>query len=91
MIANTTSSSIESESKNIWIIDDDRSIRWVLEKALAKEGWNITTFESGDAALKQLKTSEPIAIVSDVRMPGINGIDLLKQLKKITPIYPLSS
>jgi two-component system nitrogen regulation response regulator GlnG len=89
MIANTTSSSIESESKDIWIIDDDRSIRWVLEKALAKQGWNITTFESGDAALKQLKSSEPTAIVSDVRMPGINGIDLLKQLKKDHPHLPI--
>jgi two-component system nitrogen regulation response regulator GlnG len=89
MIANTTSSSIESESKDIWIIDDDRSIRWVLEKALAKQGWNITTFESGDAALKQLKSSEPTAIVSDVRMPGINGIDLLKQLKEDHPHLPI--
>jgi two-component system nitrogen regulation response regulator GlnG len=89
MTANTTSSFIDQESTNIWVIDDDRSIRWVLEKALSKEGWNITTFESGDAALKQLKTSEPIAIVSDVRMPGINGIDLLKQLKEGHPHLPV--
>jgi DNA-binding NtrC family response regulator len=61
MIANTTSSSIESESKDIWIIDDDRSIRWVLEKALAKQGWNITTFESGDAALRAYRNCERCA------------------------------
>jgi two-component system nitrogen regulation response regulator GlnG len=89
MMANTTDSFIDEEPKNIWIIDDDRSIRWVLEKALSKEGWNITCFESGDAALKQLKISEPIAIVSDVRMPGINGIDLLKQLKIDHPHLPV--
>lgn len=89
MTLNTTSNFIDQESTNIWVIDDDRSMRWVLEKALAKEGWNITTFDSGDAALKQLKTSEPAAIVSDVRMPGINGIDLLKQLKESYPHLPV--
>ncbi len=89
MMASTTSNSIDNNVKDIWIIDDDRSIRWVLEKALAKEGWNITTFESGDTALKQLKSSTPVAVVSDVRMPGINGLDLLKQLKEEHPHLPI--
>lgn len=66
----------------LWIIDDDRSIRWVLEKALEKEGFKVSVFENGDQALKQLTKSQPTAILSDVRMPGIDGLDLLKNLQE---------
>jgi two-component system nitrogen regulation response regulator GlnG len=66
------------EQIQLWVIDDDRSIRWVLEKAFEKEGLNVTTFENGDSALKQLEKEQPTAILSDVRMPGTDGLDLLK-------------
>jgi two-component system nitrogen regulation response regulator GlnG len=73
----------------LWIIDDDRSIRWVLEKALKKEGLNVNTFDSGDDALKQIATRQPAAILSDVRMPGIGGLDLLNILQDKYPDIPV--
>ncbi|MGH1485629.1 MAG: nitrogen regulation protein NR(I) [Cellvibrionaceae bacterium] len=79
-----------TQSRTIWIVDDDRSIRWVLEKALEKEGLLVSTFDSGDAALKQLRNNEkPAAIVSDVRMPGMDGLDLLNILQSDFPGLPV--
>jgi two-component system nitrogen regulation response regulator GlnG len=66
----------------VWIIDDDRSIRWVLEKALAREDIPCKSFGSADEALAALDHGEaPRALVSDVRMPGTSGLDLLKLVK----------
>lgn len=79
---------IEPQAK-LWIIDDDSSIRWVLEKAFEKEGLNVATFDNGDDALKRLNTQEPTAILSDIRMPGTDGLDLLKQLQEIHPNIPV--
>jgi two-component system nitrogen regulation response regulator GlnG len=76
-------------SQSIWIVDDDRSIRWVLEKALEKEGLAVSTFDSGDAVLKQLRNEKPSAIVSDIRMPGMDGLDLLKVLQTDFPNLPV--
>ena len=73
----------------LWIIDDDRSIRWVLEKALEKEGLNVSTFDNGDDALKQLDNHQPTAILSDDRMLGIDGLDLLKILQEKHPNIPV--
>jgi two-component system nitrogen regulation response regulator GlnG len=76
----------------LWVIDDDNSIRWVLEKAFSREGIAVTTFTNGDKALEQLsaKTSiKPTAIISDVRMPGIDGLDLLDILQKEYPKIPV--
>jgi two-component system, NtrC family, nitrogen regulation response regulator GlnG len=76
----------------LWIIDDDNSIRWVLEKAFAREDIAVTAFTSGDPALEQLsiKTStKPTAIISDVRMPGIDGLDLLNLLQTEHPHIPV--
>jgi len=89
MIANHSATSSANSVQTIWIVDDDRSIRWVLEKALEKEGLNVRTFDSGDAALKQLTTDKPVAIVSDVRMPGIDGLGLLGILQKDFPEIPV--
>ncbi len=76
-------------SQAIWIVDDDRSIRWVLEKALQQEGLSVSTFDSGDAALKQLRNEQPAAIVSDVRMPGTDGLELLSILHEDFPQLPV--
>ncbi|MBX2809649.1 MAG: nitrogen regulation protein NR(I) [Cellvibrionaceae bacterium] len=84
-----TNHAFTDKPQKIWVVDDDRSIRWVLEKALAKEGLPVTSFDSGDAALKQLKNEQPIAIVSDVRMPGTNGLDLLAILQSDFPSIPV--
>ena len=73
----------------IWIIDDDRSIRWVLEKALEKAGFNSESFESGNGLLEKLKASQPDAIISDIRMPGIDGLELLEQIQDAFPQIPV--
>ncbi|MCX8145039.1 MAG: nitrogen regulation protein NR(I) [Azovibrio sp.] len=76
--------------KPIWIIDDDRSIRWVLEKTLAREGIPFRSFPSANAALEALAHEEPPqALLSDIRMPGASGLDLLKQVKERHPQVPV--
>jgi two-component system nitrogen regulation response regulator GlnG len=72
----------------VWIIDDDRSIRWVLEKALQQSGIETDCFDSGDKALAHLTHKKPDAIISDIRMPGTNGLSLLANLHKEYPGMP---
>ena len=77
----------------VWIIDDDQSMRWVLDKTLSNNGYQVTAFESGSVALASFKRtppeSRPALIITDVRMPGINGFELLKQIKNISPQTPI--
>ncbi len=75
--------------KPVWIIDDDRSIRWVFEKALTREGIAFESFASAEAAQQALGKSEPQVIVSDIRMPGESGLDLLQQMKEQHPKVPV--
>ena len=65
----------------VWIIDDDRSIRWVLEKAFAKEDFQLRSFESAEGVIEQLHHEIPFAIISDIRMPGIDGLALLEKIQ----------
>lgn len=73
----------------VWIIDDDRSIRWVLEKALSQEGFATTTFDDGNSALARLEKEQPDAIISDIRMPGIDGLSLLTKVGVDFPNLPV--
>jgi len=73
----------------VWIIDDDRSIRWVLEKALMQEGMDASAFEDGNAALARLAKERPDAIISDIRMPGIDGLTLLTKIRLEYPDLPV--
>ena len=75
--------------KPVWIIDDDRSIRWVFEKALAREDIGFKTFASAQEALTALNTDSPQVVVSDIRMPGTSGLDLLQTLKERAPNLPV--
>jgi two-component system nitrogen regulation response regulator GlnG len=68
--------------KPVWIIDDDRSIRWVFEKALARENIPYRTFSSAQDALAALDAETPQTVVSDVRMPGESGLVLLRKIKE---------
>ena len=77
------------QADRVWVIDDDRSIRWVLEKALEQEGIHPHVFESGTAALSRLRTEVPDAIISDIRMPGIDGLELLERLHAEQPDLPV--
>ena len=76
---------------DVWVIDDDRSIRWVLHKALEREGFSVTTFEDATGALAQLSRARPDAIMSDIRMPGGDGLELLAGITARHPGLPTQS
>ena len=78
-----------TNSNEIWVVDDDSSIRWVIEKALSGEDISCNSFESADDLLVALKTATPKAIISDIRMPGMDGLALLRELKSIIPDVPV--
>jgi two-component system nitrogen regulation response regulator GlnG len=73
----------------VWVVDDDRSIRWVLEKALAREGIPHQTFASAYEVLQALAITEPQVLVSDIRMPGESGLQLLAEVKERHPQIPI--
>ena len=79
----------------VWVIDDDRAIRWVLDRALARAGIGCRTFERGQDALNALEAAKtvggelPLVLVSDIRMPGLSGVDLLTKVKELVPELPV--
>ena len=75
--------------KNIWIVDDDESIRWVLEKGLAESGMDVQTFDYANKVIKRLETENPQLILTDIRMPGPSGIVLLDKVKELPPDIPV--
>ncbi len=79
--------------QSIWVIDDDQSIRWVLERALTNAGFKVTTFETAAAALTRFKRSasedRPRVILTDLRMPGISGFEFLKQIRNADRALPI--
>tara|TARA_R110000824_G_scaffold336_9_gene2268 strand:- start:62717 stop:64141 length:1425 start_codon:yes stop_codon:yes gene_type:complete len=78
-----------SDKGLVWIVDDDRSIRWVLEKSLEKAGFSFESFESGDTLLEKLANKQPDAIISDIRMPGTDGLEVLTQVGDDYPQIPV--
>lgn len=79
---------METECR-VWVIDDDRSIRWVLEKTLQKADMLVTSFETGNGVLDALEAEQPDVIVSDIRMPGIDGLELLEMIQARYPSLPV--
>ena len=75
--------------KPIWIVDDDESIRWVLEKALARENLATKSFANARDAIAALEFETPQVLVSDIRMPGDSGLDLLQLVKSRFPGLPV--
>jgi len=75
--------------KSIWIVDDDQSIRFVLERALAREQLPVRSFSQAREVLSALETDSPQVMVSDIRMPGGSGLDLLSQVKARLPGLPV--
>ena len=78
-----------TKADQVWIVDDDRSIRWVLEKALQKAGIETRSFSSASTLLDELVIEQPEAIVTDIRMPGMDGLALLERLQAKYPKLPV--
>lgn len=81
--------STNKSKESIWVVDDDRSIRWVLEKALGKADMDVRTFEEADSVIRALERGQPDAIISDVRMPGMDGLALLDNIHANYPDLPI--
>ncbi|QGZ61211.1 nitrogen regulation protein NR(I) [Paraburkholderia acidisoli] len=75
--------------KPIWIVDDDQSIRWVLEKALARENFATRSFSNVREAASALDHDSPQVLVSDIRMPGGSGLELLQTVRERVPGLPV--
>lgn len=78
-----------SSPYEVWIVDDDHAIRWVLEKALSQAEFAPRCFESADKVLARLKREVPRAIVTDIRMPGMDGLQLLESVHALHPTLPV--
>lgn len=75
--------------KTVWIVDDDQAIRWVLEKALSRAGIQTRSFPGAAEVMEALETELPGALISDIRMPGTDGLKLLKRTKDQHPGLPV--
>ncbi|WP_066458827.1 nitrogen regulation protein NR(I) [Castellaniella caeni] len=79
--------------KSVWIVDDEPAMRWVLERALGKAGWQVRSFDDGAALLRALNATEadaqPAVLVSDVRMPGADGLTVLAEARARHPRLPI--
>ncbi len=85
----TTEHGQDADKAQVWVVDDDRSIRWVLEKALSRASLPSRIFASGTEVLEALKLARPNVLVSDIRMPGPGGIELLQEVKRRIPGLPV--
>ena len=78
-----------SKKATVWVVDDDRSIRWVLQKALEAVTIDVYIFDSALTVLEQLKKEMPDVLISDIRMPGMSGLELLSEIKMTRPELPV--
>lgn len=78
-----------SKPLNVWLVDDDASIRWVLERALKQGGMVPTAFEQADTALEALRRGRPDVLMTDIRMPGRSGLELLSMIRDSQPDLPV--
>jgi two-component system nitrogen regulation response regulator GlnG len=74
---------------NVWLVDDDASIRWVLERALRQGGMAPTAFDHADTALAALRRDRPDVLITDIRMPGRSGLELLTEIRDNQPDLPV--
>jgi two-component system nitrogen regulation response regulator GlnG len=73
----------------VWVVDDDESIRWVLEKGLSEHNIDVKVFESAHKVVLKLESENPDLILTDIKMPGTSGIDLLDQVQNLRPEIPV--
>ncbi|MFQ5547883.1 MAG: nitrogen regulation protein NR(I) [Woeseia sp.] len=74
---------------NVWVVDDDQSVRWVLEKALRQAGMEARSFDRAEHLLEAISRESPDVLITDVRMPGMDGIALLDRLSRSCPDLPI--
>ena len=74
---------------DVWLVDDDASIRWVLERALRQGGLQPRSFEQADGALAALAGGLPDVLITDIRMPGTGGLKLLERVRRDHPRLPV--
>ena len=75
--------------KKIFVVDDDKSIRWVLEKALTRNNYKVFAYDNAKTMILDLENNKPDVIISDIRMPGMSGIDMLEKIKREYPKIPI--
>ncbi len=73
----------------VWVVDDDHAIRWVLQRALTGADLDVRTFDNGASVLEALEQSTPDVVVADIRMPGLDGLALLSRLQQQAPELPV--
>jgi two-component system nitrogen regulation response regulator GlnG len=73
----------------VWLVDDDASIRWVLERALRNDGMAPRAFEAAEGALEALRRDTPDVLITDIRMPGASGLELLRRIRDARPALPV--
>ncbi|SEQ28764.1 two-component system, NtrC family, nitrogen regulation response regulator GlnG [Solimonas aquatica] len=74
---------------NVWIVDDDESIRWVMEKSLARAGMSVTSFPGAAELLDAIADATPDVLISDIRMPGVDGLTLMQRVRDAHPELPV--
>ena len=79
----------EANALRIWVVDDDESIRWVMERSLGRHGMAVTCFPGAAEMLDALAESTPDVLISDIRMPGVDGLELLSRLHEKDPDLPV--
>jgi two-component system nitrogen regulation response regulator GlnG len=78
-----------NDKLDVWVVDDDQSVRWVLEKSLHLAGMETRSFERAEHLLDALETAQPDVLITDVRMPGMDGLTLLDRLRDRCPELPV--
>ena len=74
---------------NVWVVDDDESIRWVLEKSLRRDGLTVQAFPGAAELFDALEDAAPDVLISDIRMPGVNGLELMERVRAKHPALPV--
>jgi two-component system response regulator PilR (NtrC family) len=84
-MVNGTPAPIESRCGRILVVDDERSMRELLQIVLRREGHQVRLAEDGQAAVAELEREPVDVLISDIKMPGMTGVDVLREAKRIDP------